>query len=101
MGRRAWMMVLIAGAAGWGGPGEEPGQMDVFSAAEGMKIKMLSPLGVVPTDTTNKYGDSADAAKLGQRLYFDKAQSGALAVGTDTDPHALGMKGDKGKVNCV
>src|SRR5262249_39412836 len=35
------------------------------------------------------------------RLFFDKAFSGAVVIGLDKDPNAVGMTGDKGKVNCA
>jgi cytochrome c peroxidase len=62
---------------------------------------MMSPLGAVPADTTNKFADDAGAAKFGQRLFFEKGNSGPLVVGTDTDPNALGKVGDTGKVHCA
>jgi len=65
-------------------------------------LKTLSPLGAqVPADTTNTFADNANAAKLGQMLFFDKSYSGALVVGNDGSNGGLGAVNDTGKVGCV
>ena len=72
-----------------------------FSVAEWSSVKLLSPLPALPADPTNKFADNAAAATLGQRLFFDKTYSGALAVGDDTTNGGLGAVGDKGKISCA
>jgi cytochrome c peroxidase len=74
---------------------------DALTAQELAAIAQLSPLPAVPADTTNAYADNAAAAALGQMLFFDKSYAGALAVGDGTDPSALGMVGETGKVACA
>jgi len=76
-------------------------------------LHSLSPLPETPPpDTTNAFGDDARAARLGQRLFFDKAISGPLLVGTDRavdlsgnpippESSALGKFGETGKVACA
>jgi cytochrome c peroxidase len=92
------MCVLVVGA---GCANDPSGQVDVFSPPEWMKIQQLSPLGAVPKDATNKWADDAKAATFGQRLFYDKAISGAVVIGLDKDPNAVGNTGDTGKVSCV
>jgi len=60
------------------------------------ELKKLSPLPALPADPTNKYANNADAAVLGQRLFFDKRYSGALIIDS-----ALGTAGETGKVACA
>ncbi|MFO0579415.1 MAG: cytochrome c peroxidase [Polyangia bacterium] len=74
---------------------------DMFTSAEWDKIKTLSPLPDVPKDTTNKYADSAAAAKLGQSLFFDKRYSGPIIVGSDGTNGGNGQVGETGKVACA
>ncbi len=59
-------------------------------------LQALSPLPALPLDPTNQYADNADAAVLGQRLFFDKRYSGPLKVAGE-----LGVIGDTGKVACA
>ena len=61
-------------------------------------VRMLAPSPAVPADTTNMYADNAAAATLGQRLFFDKRYSGALAVADDGTNGGLGAVGDTGKL---
>jgi cytochrome c peroxidase len=70
-----------------------------FSAAEWAVIKTLSPLPVLPVDTTNKYRDSAAAALLGQKLFFDPRLSGPIQAGTAKEGQ-LGAIGEAGKIAC-
>ncbi|HVV16672.1 MAG TPA: cytochrome c peroxidase [Polyangia bacterium] len=44
---------------------------------EWARIKTLSPLGPPPVDLSNAYAGNADAARLGQKFYFDPRFSGA------------------------
>jgi cytochrome c peroxidase len=71
--------------------------VDMFTDEEFEQISTLGPLGDVPPDPTNRYADDPAAAKLGQRLFFEKSYSHALTI---ADP-ALGAVGDKGKISCA
>jgi cytochrome c peroxidase len=65
-------------------------------------LNTLTPLGAKPpVDTTNKFADDANAAKLGQMLFFDTSYSGALVTGNDGSNGGLGIAGDTGKVACA
>jgi cytochrome c peroxidase len=87
-----------AGAGGEGGTADR----DVFfSQPEWALIEGLGPLGAVPTDSTNAYADDPAAAALGQKFFFEKDFSGALAdLGTGI-VNDLGNAGETGKVACV
>ncbi|MFI5309287.1 MAG: cytochrome-c peroxidase [Polyangiales bacterium] len=78
------------------GVGGSPVASIAFTRAEVELMGTLSPLPAVPADPTNALADDAEAAVLGQALFFDPAYSGPLAVGSD-----LGNPGDRGKVACV
>ncbi len=56
----------------------------------------FSPLPAVPADPTNTYADSAAAAALGQKLFFDQNFSGKIVVASD-----LGAVDEVGKVSCA
>jgi cytochrome c peroxidase len=84
----------LGGAAGAGGEGGAPDPL----AELRKQFKGMSPLPAVPADTTNKYADNADAATLGQKLFFDKNFSGALTADGGLD---LGAAGDAAKVSCA
>jgi cytochrome c peroxidase len=73
---------------------------DGFTDAEIAAMKTLSPLPALPPDPTNAVADNAQAAALGQMLFFDKSFSGALAVADDGTNGGLGALGDTGKVSC-
>ena len=81
------------GDGGDGGGGGEGGEdlKDVVRAT----FAGMSPLPAVPADPTNAFADSAAAAALGQRLFFDEKFSGALTADSD-----LGTTGDTQKVSC-
>ena len=67
-------------------------------------LRALSPdpLPPPPVDPTNAFGDRADAALLGQRLFFEPLFSGALLSPDDNGVHgSLGKVGDTGKVSCA
>jgi cytochrome c peroxidase len=59
-------------------------------------VATLSPLPALPADPTNAYADDPDAARLGQRLFFDARYSGPLTVASD-----LGAVGEEGRVSCA
>ena len=72
---------------------------DGFSPQEWAVIKTLSPLPDLPVDTTNKYRDSAAAALLGQKLFFEPRLSGPIQTGTQQEGQ-LGQIGEKYKIAC-
>lgn len=80
------------GGAGSGGDGQCGIELspEVRTALAG-----LGPLPGVPADPTNQYADSALAAALGQRFFFDKAFSGKITLASD-----LGAVDETGKVAC-
>ena len=65
--------------------------------------RTLSPLPDVPPDPTNAVADNADAAKLGQMLFFDKRFSGPIQddVTATADDGALGAPKESGRVSCA
>lgn len=81
------------------GPDAQP--MAVLSSAELAVVKTLSPLPALPKNPTNKFADNAQAATLGQMLFFETSYSGALAVGDDGMNGAAGKMGDAGKLSCA
>jgi cytochrome c peroxidase len=90
------------GGGGGGGGTVDAGRVDdVLTTAELAAAGTYSPLPGVPADPTNAFADNAAAATLGQRLYYDKSYSGALAVGTDGGNGGLGAVGQRGQVACV
>ena len=76
------------------GAGGEAGASATWTVDD--RLKALSPLPALPADPTNSYAENANAAALGQALFFDKRYSGALTVASD-----LGIVGDTGKVACA
>ena len=87
------------GGAGNGGAGN--GGAPSLRPSDG--VKALSPLPtLLPVDTTNALADSAAAATLGQKLFFDKRYSGPLVALTPAGTvNPLGATGDTGKVACA
>lgn len=79
----------------------EPLVDGIFNAAEWAKIQTLSPLPDLPKDTTNKYADNPDAAKLGQALFHDKRYSGPIGTPDDGTNGGNGQLGETGKVACA
>ncbi len=76
----------------------------VFTPAEKASLATLAPavLPPPPADATNRYADDASAARLGQKLFFDRAFSGKLLEGdNDGSANTLGVKGESGKVACA
>jgi cytochrome c peroxidase len=75
-----------------------------FTNAELSTLKGLSPstLPAPGPDKSNRFADDAQAAALGQKLFFETAFSGKLLDGDDDgDPTTLGMRGQTGKVACA
>jgi cytochrome c peroxidase len=82
------------GAADAGAAGSD--QAGAAGASPDPVFASLSPLPAVPPDPTNRFADSAAAAALGQRLFFDPVFSGPLRIDTD-----LGTAGQVGRVSCA
>src|SRR5215467_11148876 len=97
MRKSLFVLGLGAAAAVWVVWGQ--GGHDGFSPSDWAKIKTLSPLPALPVDTTNKYRDSAAAALLGQRLFFEPRLSGPIQTGTPAQGQ-LGAIGETGKIAC-
>jgi cytochrome c peroxidase len=79
-------------------------QAPVFSEAERSIIATLAPrvLPPPPPDRTNRFADDPAAAEFGRKLFFDTRFSGRLLEGdNDGGPHALGRKGETGRVSCA
>ncbi len=74
-------------------------EAQLFSSQDWGKINSLSPLPDLPVDTTNKYRDSAPAALLGQKLFFEPRLSGPIQTGTKKEGQ-LGAIGEKYKIAC-
>jgi len=72
---------------------------DGFSQQDWAIIHTLSPLPGLPVDKTNKYADSAAAALLGQKLFFEPRLSGPIQTGTPQEGQ-LGAIGEAGKIAC-
>jgi cytochrome c peroxidase len=75
------------------------GGPDGLTSQEWAVIKTLSPLPALPGDTTNKYRNSATAALLGQKLFFEPRLSGAIQTGTPAEGQ-LGAIGETQKIAC-
>jgi cytochrome c peroxidase len=73
---------------------------DEEASIDWSQLNRLSPLPAPPVDTTNKYADSAAAALLGQKLFFDKRISGPIQTGTPAEGQ-LGAIGDVHKIACA
>ncbi len=75
-----------------------------FTAENRSALARLSParLPAPGPDASNRWADDAKAAVFGRRLFFDSMFSGKLIDGdNDGSSHALGNKGDTGKVSCA
>jgi cytochrome c peroxidase len=84
------------------GGGEDGPVSVVLTAAELALAQTLSPLPTAPpADPTNRVADDPGAAALGQRFFFDRRFSGALAVGDDGTNGGLGPVGAQGRIACA
>ncbi len=92
---------LFLGSTAFLGWAQSTGSTDagMFSRQEWAVINTLSPLPALPVDTTNKYRDSAAAALLGQKLFFEPRLSGPIQAGTPAEGQ-LGAIGEKYKIAC-
>lgn len=83
-----------------GGSDADP-LVPALTTEEAATVRTMSPLPPVPANSTNQYADNGQAATLGQRLFFEKRYSGALAVGSDGMNGAVGAVGETGKLSCA
>lgn len=110
---RKWIAAITLVACGGDGGGDPGFDDQAFTQAEWNQVMTLSPLPALPVDVGNKYADNADAARLGQKLFWDKrTQANPLQIGRTTvdtsimpaltpNPSALGEAGDLGVVSCA
>src|SRR5579859_6853536 len=116
------VVVALSGATGCGASASQGGEVSrdggdgavsvvvsdggppTFTAAERAALSDLSPatLPAPPPDMSNRWGDDAAAAALGQKLFFESGFSGALLEGDDDGSSTtLGVRGQTGKVACA
>jgi cytochrome c peroxidase len=92
----------VDGATVDGGLGGSDGGQPDAGDAGGADGPTLQPFpSTLPPDPTNRFADNANAATLGQKLFFEKAVSGPLAVASDGSNGGLGLVGDVGKISCA
>src|SRR4051812_29496711 len=109
--------ILLGSGCGWAAPAAK----DDATARRGAVVQAGSPLAPrssntkilsalspkpfpqVPCDVSNRWADDADAALLGQRLFFDTRFSGPLLASEHDGSifgSGLGIQGTPGKVAC-
>jgi cytochrome c peroxidase len=120
--RRVSLVSLLAllgtSACGGGTPDQSAGQSPLgtdaglnagdpdpaITSSQLAALQALSPekLPRPVVDVTNRFADSAAAAELGQKLFYDTSFSGPL-LDTDNDgsPQSLGLPGQTGRVACA
>jgi cytochrome c peroxidase len=99
-----------AAAAGDTGPADLAGaagasdEAPTLTSAELAALAELSPKALPSPlpDMSNRFADDAQAAALGQKLFFETRFSGKLLDGDDDgSANALGKQGETGKVACA
>jgi cytochrome c peroxidase len=81
---------------------DDPDPVLAPPALAALRLHAPSPLPPAPADASNRFGGDPRAALFGRRLFFDTRFSGKLIDGdNDGSAHALGKKGDTGKVACA
>jgi cytochrome c peroxidase len=82
--------------------GDDPDPIMTDEARAALGLLAPSSLPAPPADVSNRFADDARAAVFGRRLFFDPRFSGKLLDGdNDGSIHALGQRGDTGKVACA
>lgn len=79
-------------------------QAVTFTNDEMVALQDLSParLPEPPVDLSNRFADDLRAAEFGKKLFFDTSFSGRLLESdNDGGSHALGKRGEIGKVSCA
>jgi cytochrome c peroxidase len=80
---------------------DDPEPAITAEALEALRLHSPDPLPPPPPDASNRFAEDPRAAVFGRRLFFDPRMSGSLLDGdNDGSLHALGKKGDTGKVAC-
>lgn len=70
--------------------------------AELAKHSPSAALPAPPVDQSNQVADSAAAAVMGQKLFFDTGFSGILLESDNDNTHGgVGLQGESGKVSCA
>jgi len=84
----AGFAALLVHSSRGGNAGASTPSVEGFSAVEIERILQHSPLPPPPADPTNAVADAPEAAKLGQRLFFDPRLSGKgdVSCATCHDP---------------
>ena len=79
---------MIAAAAAIVLAAQAPAAGGWLDAATAKRVARNTPLGAVPPDPTNRWADSAEAATLGHRLFFDArlSASGTVNCASCHDP---------------
>ena len=95
-----------SGSAGQAGVSGDAGGAGVagFTDAEWRVLRELAPDALPPPvkDVSNRHADSAAAAALGEKLFFDPGFSGKLLdLDNDGSSRTLGVRGQSGKVACA
>ncbi len=98
MGVLACVVLASAGACG-----RETRIDGLFTEAEWEQVQTLSPLPEVPSDPTNAFENDADAARLGQMLFFETAFAGPISAeaADDGSNGGLGAEGETARVACA
>ena len=108
----AWTVATVA-MLGCGGGGDSGFDDEFFTEIEWNQVRTLSPLPALPPDTGNAVADSDAAARLGQRLYWERrTHVNPIQIGKTTvdetvtpaltpNPSALGEAGDTGVIACA
>jgi cytochrome c peroxidase len=101
--RSIWLFAPVAllGCAKEADEPAEPANADsaARAALQALSFTEQPPL---PPDPTNAWADSVEAARFGHRVFFDTSMSGELLTGdNDGSQHALGVRGETGKVSCA
>jgi cytochrome c peroxidase len=100
--RLSWLLAPLALLGCAKDSGAPPASSLEPAAQKALETLTFSEQPALPADPTNAWADSPDAARFGHRLFFDASMSGELLTGdNDGSEHALGMRGETGKVSCA
>jgi cytochrome c peroxidase len=100
--RKLAAVVADSGSRALDAAADGPGPAVTDEARKAFASLSLQGPAAPPVDASNRWADDARAALLGRRLFFDASFSGRLLDGdNDGSTHALGRKGDTGKVACA